>query len=332
MQVDRKVLIGGGVAAALALVGVIAYFATSDDAETTPGYITGGPVTPATTATTLTPGTTGPLLANTRGELDLAKAMTALFGNYDAQQRTASWNAITPPSRAKPFNTWAGVVEGRVEMMLAQGYIENGQQKLVLVTRTTPMSYGQAASSTGQPSLFGVFVYRFNVNDWQLEKENRYLDALSQFETAAKVTLVKTGTINYGLLLEGSSQSRDGQQLFARLADVSGQQIRLISDRLTMGINQEEACQQESSDQAACANLAGGITFVKGKHPDYYDFKLVFTGIDAEGNPAQQTDRYTFSKSRYRLVASSASVQTTQPAPAAATPAEGNTAAPVETP
>lgn len=328
MQVDRKVLIGGGVAAALVLLAGIVYFVTGDDAETTPGYITGGPAAPAVTATTLPPGTTAPLLANTRGELDLAKAMTALFGNYDAQQRTSSWNAITPPSRAKPFNTWAGVVEGRVEMMLAQGYIENGQQKLVLVTRTTPMSYGQAASGTGQPALFGVFVYRFNVNDWQLEKENRYLDALSQFESASKTTLVKTGTINYGLLLEGASQSRDGQQQFARLADISGAQIRLISDRLPLG----GECPQESEDSAGCDNLAGGITFVKGKHPDYYDFKLVYTGVDAEGNPAQQTDRYVFSKSRYRLAASNAAVQSTPAAPAPAVPAEGNTAAPAETP
>ncbi|MEI6746865.1 MAG: hypothetical protein WCL34_12955 [Methylococcaceae bacterium] len=100
------------------------------------------------------------------GAFDDGKALEILYGNYDANTKTASWENIDPPSSLENHENFAGKT-GTVKILESKEFTQDGIVKHALVTSTS-VSYPADV-------LLSSVVFIKKGDKWRVEKEHSYL-------------------------------------------------------------------------------------------------------------------------------------------------------------
>jgi tetratricopeptide (TPR) repeat protein len=103
---------------------------------------------------------------NIKGAFDDGKALEILFGNYDANNKTASWEKIDPPTSLEGYEKFAGET-GIVKVLESKDFEQDGKTKHILLISTS-VSYVDGA-------LLSSVVFVKNDDKWEIEKERSYL-------------------------------------------------------------------------------------------------------------------------------------------------------------
>ena len=112
------------------------------------------------------------------GAFDDGKALEILFGNYDANTKTASWEKIDPPSSLEDYDKFSGKT-GTVKILESKEFTQDGNTKHIVLTSTS-VSYAADV-------LFSSAVFVKKGDKWQIEKEHSYLIITDKNVTASRI-------------------------------------------------------------------------------------------------------------------------------------------------
>ncbi len=113
------------------------------------------------------------------GAFDDGKAIELLYGNYDANTKTASWENIDPPNSLGDYEKFTGKT-GTVKILESKEFTQDGTVKHALVTST----------SVNYPAdvLLSSVVFIKKGDKWQTEKEHPYLTITDKNVTATRIS------------------------------------------------------------------------------------------------------------------------------------------------
>ncbi len=100
------------------------------------------------------------------GAFDDGKALEILYGNYDANTKTASWENIDPPSSLEDYDKFSGKT-GTVKILESKDFTQDGNTKHIVLTSTS-VSYPTDV-------LLSSTVFVKKGDKWQIEKEHSFL-------------------------------------------------------------------------------------------------------------------------------------------------------------
>lgn len=136
---------------------------------------------------------------NIKGAFDDGKALEILFGNYDANNKTASWEKIDPPTSLESYEKFAGET-GIVKVLESKDFEQDGKMKHILLTLTS-VSYVDN-------TLLSSIVFVKNDDKWRIEKEHSYLKVFKK-DFPKTLRWEQIGKERYGLIDGGISKSHE---------------------------------------------------------------------------------------------------------------------------
>ncbi len=132
------------------------------------------------------------------GAFDDGKALEILFGNYDANTKTASWENIDPPSSLEDYDKFSGKT-GTVKILESKEFIQDGKTKHVLLTSTVS---NDSLNEPFHDVLLSSTIFLKNGAAWRIEQEYRYVIVAPWEFEAAHLQII--GKNNYGLLAQNT--------------------------------------------------------------------------------------------------------------------------------
>ena len=234
------------------------------------------PATPATPGTAATRGATP---ATTIASLDDEPVLRALFGDWDAKSRTATWDvsALAPELRGHPSNG-SGRAQASVEARVA--FSEAGRDKVALVLQSVELDKdGALLDCHVCGALLGVQVYARATDGqgWVRERGSNQVMHVGTYGTLPKARLVELAPGRAGLALEGGDMGQGYASQYAVLVDIGGDTPRGASEFIDLGASNEGACDpavkpgtppsQEPGASEACWSYKGTMVLAPPAAP-----------------------------------------------------------------
>lgn len=224
-----------------------------------------------------------------QGEFNVPAALELLYGPYDEQSKTATWDDAAVPVDL-PWRDNLQLSAGKplsVTGVASFPFSEGGQQKKVLVTNAVPDG-GGCHACTG---LLGVTVFKHDGHAWKIESSNPYVASMGALGSVGSVfEWVPAGDDKYALIVSGGDMHQGYQTAYttAFVRGKDGKFVKVVDDADTGAADSETVDVQTS--------------FVKGKDPAHYDIKIAFS-YSIPGQAAYVADHiYQFSGGKYVLV------------------------------
>ncbi|WP_239482760.1 hypothetical protein [Paraburkholderia sp. C35] len=198
------------------------------------------------------------------GEFNIPAALELLYGPYDDNSKTASWqDAVIPPNLPWRDNLQAAPGKALLVSGVATfDFSEDSKQKKVLVTSAVPDG-GGCHACTG---LLGVAVFIKDGDKWKVDSNHPYVASMgASGSVGSGFEWVPSGDNSYALVVNGGD-SHQGYQtatttVFVRAKD--GTLTQVVDDGDT-GVSDTEL-------------LSAQTSFVKGKNAAHYDVKVSLT-------------------------------------------------------
>jgi serine/threonine protein kinase len=247
------------------------------------------------------------------GDFNAGKALELIYGNYDVKKKYAKWKLTAADVKKLGLNSSFSFV-GNVytSALVAQGYVQNGEQKYVVITQTVPPRYDCHACGP----IVGGATFSKPGNDWQLDTDTRYVTTMGGFGNAPKGKLTKIGPERYGVVFyDGSTGQGTTEEAMILIADVDGALRELITVSEFSGDNSGADCggprDPTNADASSifggpCYRYSSKPEFEPGANPEYFDLKVTTIGtkLDNADKPRRvnAVKKYSFNQGKYTLV------------------------------
>ncbi len=224
-----------------------------------------------------------------RGEFKVPAALELLYGAYDAQSKSASWQDAEIPAGlpGSDMLQWSAGRALQVTGVANFAFSEGGQRKQVLVTNAIPDG-GGCHACTG---LLGVTIFKQDGDAWKVEASYPYLASMGASGSVGQgFEWTAAGGDQYALIVTGGDmhQGYETASSSVFLRGKNGGFTRVVED-----------AQTGSSD---AERLSVKTRFVKGKDSVHDDIQLAFTH-ELAGQAARVAEhRYAYSDGKYELV------------------------------
>jgi|GEM_PF-5270918 len=207
------------------------------------------------------------------GEIDLAKAMQQVFGNFDAAQGSSRWRPSLPKSLGENDFFPPGE-EAVAKPALAQLFEEDGKIKYLLLTQSIPA--GEIFNCHACAPLLSGFVFGYDNGTWHLETEDRYITFAGKYGEAPEAKLLQMGQGRFGVILTGADMAQGYTTSYALfLAPRAGRFQNLVE--LDLGGDNEGACAGGKKDKNYWS-YATQYEFVAPGTGPFYDLKVTVRG------------------------------------------------------
>jgi hypothetical protein len=236
---------------------------------------------------------TPPLQPNAfAGDFSASKALTFLFGNYDAASKSAS--VIVSDQSAQQSR-------GTSTLILDKSFAQGAEQKHLIVVSTAISGEDCHACDAG----IGAYLFVRRGDGWIAEIVDKEIGRFGAFGTAGKARAIEFGPGLYGFSLtleDGHQGETDASELFA--APVDGH-FRPV---LSLGIESDNLGDCGSTDpemilgHEPCVQSKSAIRFLKSVHQGFFDIAVDESGTKNTDNgvvPTNGRKIYVFSEDKY---------------------------------
>lgn len=206
-------------------------------------------------------------------EIDPAKAMQQVFGNFDAAQGVSRWRPRLPQALGENDFFPPGE-EALAHKALAQLFEEDGKIKYLLLTQSRPA--GETFDCHACAPLLSGFVFRYDNGTWHLETEDRYITFAGKYGEAPGGKVLQMGKGRFGVILTGEDTAQGYSTRYALfLAPRQGRFQDLLE--LDLGGNNEGACAAGKKDKHYWSYTTQYEFVAPGAGP-FYDLKVTVRG------------------------------------------------------
>lgn len=236
------------------------------------------------------------------GDIDASRAMTFLYGSYDAKPKSSRWKVPALPAKSSADDV---LTEGQfavVSVVLAQQVKEGDQERFYLGVSMVPeKGLGEEAFDCDlcQPVVgASVFVKRDGV--WQVEAHEPFVMTLGAHGGGPVMKLVEIGPGRHGILAETDWFQGGNSGTFVSLwtAEQGG-----IAQRFATQTREDNAgnCSDEpGEDMEPCRESSLDIKYLPGTVVDHYDIRVrpndVEWTYDNEGHQGELLFRFDGTK------------------------------------
>jgi hypothetical protein len=198
------------------------------------------------------------------GNFNVPAALELLYGPYDENAKTASWQDAVIPADM-PWRDNLQAAPGKVLFVSGVAsfdFSEDGKPKKALVTSAVPDG-GGCHACTG---LLGVAVFVKDCDKWKIDSNHPYVASMGASGMVGdSFQWVASGDNSYALVVNGDDGHQGYQTVtttvFVRAKDGT---LRQAIDDGDTGVSDQET-------------LAAQTSFVKGKDSAHYDVKVALT-------------------------------------------------------
>ncbi|HET9742352.1 MAG TPA: hypothetical protein VFQ00_06370 [Terriglobales bacterium] len=227
------------------------------------------------------------------GRFDPSKALYLLFGNYNQENRTATWSDVQ--ERVSAFQGTQGIVSPYFD----SDYSDHGIPKHVLLTSTVPDSeYTCHACSP----VVSAFVFANRDGKWFPESEKYDVQVSSSWGKPPTARLVRIGPDAHGIVLsvgdmhQGDSFAEDS----ILVPSSAGLHVAL---QLTTEADNGGNCGGASPGSQPCFQMQATYEFVRGRSAAFYDVVVTENGTELSSSgqviPASGNKRYSYANGKY---------------------------------
>ncbi len=207
------------------------------------------------------------------GEIDAAKAMDLIFGNFDAARGTSRWRINLPPALGENDFFPPGE-EGLATKALAQLFEEGGTIKYLLITQSRPAE--ETFECHACAPLLSGFIFAFREGKWLVEMEDRYISFAGIYGEAPEGKLLQLGKDRFGVIFEGGDTAQGYTSRYAFILAPVGGKLRTVAE-LDLGGDNTGACPLGKKDKNYWG-YTGQYEFMPTDERPFYDLKLVTRG------------------------------------------------------
>jgi hypothetical protein len=251
----------------------------------------------------------GPDAPLIEGEITAAKALRAIYGNYDTTTESAGWLADLPEIRAIMDITAAEQRElpheptvfpvVRVSDQIVS--TPSHERYLLLTSLEWPDGFGCHAC---EPPVGGA-IFERTPKGWRLAWSRKVIDYVGHNGTPPRETEpVRIGPDKMGFVIHSSFSSNgftDGG--LTLIAEADGELKKALELEFTSGDDTGD-CYPEDHQ---CWSYSTKLTFARGRNPEYFDIVRVTSGTYSASRhkpirPMQGTARYMFRNGKYTPV------------------------------
>ncbi len=233
------------------------------------------------------------------GEFDNAKAMRAIYGSYNADQKRAQWRPAKGELDRFSFYSDIKTVSSRV--LFAKAFQQNETERYFVITRTAPTK----EDCDDCVPVIGGAVFTKAGNEWQLDTQSKAITRTGMQGEMSGGKVVKIGADKYAVLFHWKAANlgvtEEGDLLIAEAK--SG--LKEVFSMVTGG-NNKSYCQEKGlyEDDPSCWAYASKLEFVPATNAGYYELKVSTQGTKpVEDNNVvrvRETKRFAFSENGYR--------------------------------
>lgn len=267
--------------------------------------------TPASDPKTKDGGLTGSILGpdekplqpvvSLEGEFDAAKALRAVYGTYNAEQKRAQWKPTK--EELNRFSFYNNIQTLYSRAYFTKPFQQNGVERYFVITRTAP---AKADCEDCVPVLGGA-VFTKNGEEWALDAQSKMITRTGSHGELSAGRLVKLGANKYGVLFHWKAISEGVAEEGDMLITETKSGLKEVFSMITGGDNKKH-CDEIGAyaDEGACWAYRSKLEFVPNASSSFYDLRISSEGTkQVEDNdiiPVRETKRFVYSETGYRPV------------------------------
>lgn len=153
----------------------------------------------------------------------LDEASYMLFHHFDDEHQISVWEHIPFPT-VEEKKEFLGKETGVVSVVYFSPFLENGEYKYFLLTKTSPV--GEPFNCHACLPLLSAAIFSMKNGRWMIEAKNLFLIYAGEYASAPKTKLIALSHYKHGLLLEFVHYG-DGAFKERMVLIPSGQSIKL---------------------------------------------------------------------------------------------------------
>lgn len=247
-----------------------------------------------------------PPKADVAGELDEAKVMTFLYGNYDGAKKSSVVGAVEtppgptpPPAGAKPADEEEPASVATLIGLFR--FPEGSPERVLALTGSTPEGY----DAHGQQADVGGALFERVADGWRAVARNDAITELGAYGEAPPGKLVKIGPARYGVEFRpGYANSGIVTGAYSLIAEVEGELTEVLS---LSGLEEENTGACDESERN-CYDWSSAVSYEPGPNPGWFDVVVrtkgttLTEGEERKVEPFSEETRWSFSDGKYRAV------------------------------
>jgi hypothetical protein len=233
------------------------------------------------------------------GEFDNAKALRAIYGSYNTEQKRAQWRPAKGELDRFSFYNDIKTVYSRA--LFTKSFKQDENDRYFVITRTTP---AKEDCEDCVPVIGGATFTKVG-DEWRLDAQSKAITRTGMHGELSGGKLVKIGTDKYGVLFHWKATNlgvaEEGDLLIAEIKNG----LKEVFSMLTGGNNKTD-CHEKGlyEDDPSCWAYNSKLEFVPAGSARYYELKVSTQGTkQVEDNnvvPVRETKRFAFSENGYR--------------------------------
>lgn len=240
-------------------------------------------------------------IVSLEGQFDSAKALRAVYGTYNTEQKRAQWKPTKDELNRFSYYNNIQVLYSRA--YFTKSFQQSGFERYFVITRTAP---SKSDCEDCVPVLGGA-VFTKNGEEWELNAQSKLITRTGSHGELSNGRVVKLGAEKYGVMFHWKATSEgiteEGDLLIAETRNG----LKEIFSMVTGGDNKKH-CEAIGAyaDDPACWSYRSKLDFVANANSSFYDLRVTSEGTrQVEENnviPVRETKRFVFADTGYRPV------------------------------
>lgn len=233
------------------------------------------------------------------GEFDSTKALRAIYGTYNTEQKRAQWKPTKEELNRFSFYNNIQTLYSRAYFI--KSFQQSGFERYFVITRTAP---SKSDCEDCVPVLGGA-VFTKNGDEWELNSQSKLITRTGLHGELSGGRIVKIGAEKYGVMFHWKATSdgiaEEGDLL---IAETKGG-LKEVFSMVTGGDNKKH-CEEVGAyaDDPSCWSYRSKIDFVANANSSFYDLRVTSEGTkqveESEILPIRETKRFVYSETGYR--------------------------------
>lgn len=242
-----------------------------------------------------------PPIVSLEGEFDSAKALRAVYGTYNAEQKRAQWKPTKEELNRFSYYNNIQILYSRA--YFTKSFQQNGLERYFVITRTAP---SKSDCEDCVPVLGGA-VFTKNGEEWELNAQSKLITRTGLHGELSNGRVVKIGAEKYGVMFHWKATNEgiteEGDLLIAETKNG----LKEVFSMVTGGDNKKH-CEAIGAyaDDPACWSYRSKLDFVANANNSYYDLRVTSEGTkhveENEILPVRETKRFVFAETGYRPI------------------------------
>lgn len=242
---------------------------------------------------------TQPPTVSLEGEFDPAKALRAVYGTYNTEQKRAQWKPTK--EELNRFSFYNNIQTLYSRAYFTKAFEQNGVDRYFVITRTAP---SKSDCEDCVPVLGGA-VFTRNGEEWELDAQSKMITRTGSHGELSNGRVVKLGPEKYGVMFHWKATSEGVTEEGDLLIAETKNGLKEVFSMVTGGDNKKH-CQDIGAyaDESPCWAYRSKLDFVPNANSSFYDLRVASEGTKQveENNviPVRETKRFVFSETGYR--------------------------------